>query len=297
MGPPIVTALLAAGFNVSVLTRTASTANFPPAVTVHRGDYSEGCLLSAFEKQDAIVSTIATFSVQQQISVIDAAIKAGIKRFIPSEYGIDTSLPHIIDFVPPAVAKQDVVKYLKTKESIGLSWTAICVGGFFDWSFKYPGLMGWDLPARKATIWDSRDMEFEVTNIDQIGRAVAASLMPEHAEQTKNTYVYVNSFTVTQNMVLDSLERLTGDKFKVVHAKADEISKLGLEKLKTPEFVVQDHGNYALGSFEVIMTAICGYGGFNNFSKTRGLWNGKLKLPEEDFEETMMRVVRECGAK
>jgi hypothetical protein len=171
VGPPIVSALLETGFNVSVLTRTSSTATFPATVTVHRGDYSHSCLFSAFEKQDAVVSTIATFSVTQQTSVIDAAIKAGVKRFIPSEYGIDTSLSHILDFVPPAVAKQDVVNYLKTKESAGMSWTAVCVGGFFDWSFKYPGLLGCDLPGRRATIFDGGENEFEMTNIDQIGRA------------------------------------------------------------------------------------------------------------------------------
>jgi hypothetical protein len=176
------------------------------------------------------------------------------------------------------------VKYLKTKEPVGLSWTAICVGGFFDWGFKFPRLMFWNLPARKATILDGGDTEFEVTNIDQIGRAVAASLMPEHFEETKNQYIYVNSFTVTQNQVLGSSERLTGDKFEVTKAIAREVSNMGLEKLKLgPKLVEYDHGIYADGTFEVIMTAICGYGGFNHFSMTQGLWNKKLGLPEEDF--------------
>jgi len=67
------------------------------------------------------------------MKVIDAAVKAGVKRFIPSEYGIDTSLQHVPELVPPAKGKQEVVAYLKTKEQEGLSWTAICVGAFFDW--------------------------------------------------------------------------------------------------------------------------------------------------------------------
>jgi nucleoside-diphosphate-sugar epimerase len=297
VGPPIVSALLEAGFHVSVLTRTSSKSMFPVGVTVHRGAYSDYCLLSAFDSQDAVVSTIATVSVNQQISIIDAAIKAGVKRFFPSEYGIDTSLSHIPDFVPPAVAKQDVVKYLKTKESAGMSWTALCVGGFFDWSFKYPGLLGCDLPGRKLTIFDGGNAEFEMTNIDQIGRAVAASLQPDHLEETKNVYVYVNSFTMTQNRVFEALQRLTGDKFEATHVKAEDVSKIGLHKLKsTSDFYNRGGGSYAVGSFEVIITAICGYGGFNNFSKTRGLWNQKLGLPEEDFEETMVQVVHEYGA-
>jgi hypothetical protein len=122
-------------------------------------------------------------------------------------------------------------------------------------------------------------------------------LIPKHFEETKNVYIYVNSFTVTQNQILGALERLTGGKFEVIHTKAEEVSKLGLHKLQsTSGFVNQSGGSYAVGSLEVITTAICGYGGFNNFSKTQGLWNKRLGLPEEDFEETMVRVVREYGA-
>jgi len=143
-----------------------------------------------------MVSKIATLPVQEHISVIHIAIKVGVKRFIPSEYWIDTSLLHISQFVPPAVHKQ-VAKYLKTKESSGLSWTAICVGGFFDWAFQYPGLMGWNVPERKVAIFDIGDIEYEATNVDQIGRAVTNSLLSQHIEEMTNVYVYINSFTVS----------------------------------------------------------------------------------------------------
>ena len=120
--------------------------------------------------------------------------------------------------------------------------------------------------------------------------------MPKHFEETRNIYIYVNSFAVTQNQVLRALERLTGDKFGVIYAKAEDVSKFGLHKLQsTSKFVNQGGSSYAVGSFEVITPAICGYGGFNNFSKTQGLWNKMLGLPE-DFEETLVRIVREYGA-
>lgn len=298
IGRPIIDALLAASFNVSVVTRESSTATFPPRVTVHRSDYSERSLLPAFKNKDAVVSTIATYSVQEQISLIDIAIKAGIKRFIPSEYGIDTSLPHISEFVPPAVHKHDVVKYLKTKESSGLSWTAICVGGFFDWVFQYPGLMGWNLPERKVTIFDGGDIEYEVTNVDQIGRAVANSLLPQYIEQTTNVYVYINSFTVSQNRVLSELERLTGNKFEVTNITLEDLSRAGMEKLKSKDaFESQGGGQYAPGSVEVITALIHGYGGFNNFSKTQGLWNKRLGLPVEDLKETLERVIQASSSR
>lgn len=292
VGPWIVKALLEAKFSVSVLTRQSSTAVFPDAVKVHRSDYTESSLLPAFQGQDAIVSTIATFSTHLQASIITTAVKAGVKRFIPSEYGIDTSLTTIPKLVPPAIPKQETVQSLKNHESSGLSWTAVCVGAFFDWSFQYPGLMGWNLPGRKATILNGGDVEYEATNVAQIGRAVAAVLLAANYEETKNRYVYVNSFTLTQNKVLEALERLTGDKFEVENTTAKDMTKVGLEKLKSGGMVPQGGSEYADGSVEVITAAIYGSGEFNNFSRTRGLWNDKLGLPEEDFEETMARIVK-----
>ena len=133
VGQLIVSSLLAAKFTVSVLTRSTSTATFPANVSVHKTDYSDSSLIGAFKGQDAIVSAIATYSTTQQKAIIDAAVAAGVKRFLPSEYGVDTARPEIYECLPPAVMKQEVVEYLKTKEKDGLSWTAICVGAWFDW--------------------------------------------------------------------------------------------------------------------------------------------------------------------
>jgi uncharacterized protein YbjT (DUF2867 family) len=86
VGPSIITALLEAKakFDVSVLTRESSTATFPQNVKIHRTSYTEASLLSAFKGQHAIVSTVATFATHLQASIIDTAVKAGVKRFIPS---------------------------------------------------------------------------------------------------------------------------------------------------------------------------------------------------------------------
>ena len=133
VGQLITSSLLAANFTVSALTRSTSTATFPPHVAVHKTDYTHESLLAAFRNKDAIVSAIATYSTAQQKDVINAAVEAGVKRFLPSEFGVDTSRPEIYECLPPAIMKQEVVQYLKTKEGEGLSWTAICVGAWFDW--------------------------------------------------------------------------------------------------------------------------------------------------------------------
>lgn len=135
VGPPIVEALLAGGFAVSVLTRASSKA-IRNDVNVVRTDYSHDSLAAAFANQDAVVSTIATFSTDQHVKIINAAIAAKVQRFLSSEFGIDTSSSQIIERLPPAGAKRKTVTYLKPKESTGLTWTGVIVGAFFDWAYE-----------------------------------------------------------------------------------------------------------------------------------------------------------------
>lgn len=296
-GTAIISALVESGFTVSVLTRSSSKATFPSAVTVIRTDYTIPSLVEAFKGQHAVVSTIATGSNDQQKKMVEAAITAGVKRFIPSEYGVDTSLPQIADVLPQALPKQRFIEYLKTKESIGISWTAVIVGGFFDWAFAIPGLMGWNVPEREAVIFDGGDIEYEATNVDQLGRAVAASLTDDHFEATKNNYVYVNSFTVTQNKILAILEELTGDKFAITHSTRADISKSGWETYNAAIAAGKiAEGGYFPGVLEIITGQILDKDALNGYSKRKELWNDELGLPKDDLKKTLAKIVEKVKA-
>lgn len=136
LGPSILSAFVAdSRFKVSILTRQSSTSVFPSELTVHRIDdeYPEADLLEAFKGQDAVISTIATANAPTQRTIIDAAIKAGVKRFVPSEFGGDTENEKSMAILPQYFkGKLETVQYLKTKEKEGLTWTAFVTGPFFD---------------------------------------------------------------------------------------------------------------------------------------------------------------------
>ena len=88
--------------------------------------------MTAFTGQDAVVQIYFSGAPQSK-ALIDAAIKAGVKRFIPSEFGIDKGDDQVVKLVPFLAFKQDVLDYLISKEETGLTWTGIITGGFFDW--------------------------------------------------------------------------------------------------------------------------------------------------------------------
>ena len=312
-GATVVRDLVQRGFEVSILSRESSTAAeraktlsgfvlpAPDASKLsddHYGaqiiktDYSHESLVSSLQGQDAVVSCIQHFHLDKQYSVIDAAIEAGVRRFIPSEYGCDTSEERIVEIVPQTEIKRGVVKYLQSKEDTGLSWTGVIVGGYLDSMYDIPGVFGVDLPSKTLTVYDGGDGVFDVTTMKQIGRAIGAVLSHEHLDETMNKYVHVNSSAVTQNQIFKILQDATGNMFDIKHGTKKAIHDAAREKWRS------DPGKgptYQMAMFEAIMVMMMDYGGFCAFSERKELWNSRLDLPKEDIEQTLCDVLRSRG--
>lgn len=143
LGPSLINELLAAGFAVTAITRAESTSDntkLPATLPVKKVDYSSfDDLKAAFANQDAVVSVIGAPGVPAQKVAIDAAVAAGVKRFIPSEFGINTREVRGRPIGKILEGKIGVVDYLQEVvnnqegEEGGFSWTGLSTGLFFDW--------------------------------------------------------------------------------------------------------------------------------------------------------------------
>jgi putative NADH-flavin reductase len=285
VGKSTIKALLDENFSVTGLTRESSKATLPANVKHIKTDYSAASLLEAFKEQDAVISTLSSIvpgdTLSLQTAMIEVAIEAGVKVFVPSEFGIDTSDHAASTYITFLKDKLDTVDYLKTQQD-KISWTAIVSGAMFDWGLNIPGFGGFDVAARTATLFDGGDIPYEATTLDQVGRAIAKSL--KHSELTKNQYVYVNSFTVTQNEVLGALEKATGETFNVSHGTVEGVWQDGAAQVKNGQM---------MGVLSMLAGAVYGKGGLANFSVTKGLWNEKLGLSEEDLNAFVETYVNE----
>lgn len=94
-------------------------------MNVIKTDYSLESITKAFQGQDAVVSLVGASALKDQTKLVDAAVKAGVKRFIPSEFGSDTSDDTVRAKVPIFNVKKEVVDHLRSKQSNGLSWTVL----------------------------------------------------------------------------------------------------------------------------------------------------------------------------
>ncbi|KAF2083312.1 NmrA-like family protein [Saccharata proteae CBS 121410] len=280
LGPAILNEFLASPFNVSVLTRPDSTSTFPPSVNVITSSYELDSLVSAFKGQDAVISLVGTPGFSSQKLFVDAAIAAGVRRFIPSEYGTDTASAKVRSLMPIFDGKRAVVEYLQSAgEPKGLSWTALIPGFFFDWGLKV-GFLGFDIQGRKATIWDDGNAAFHTTTLSHIGKALVALLStPDRLAKTKNTYVYVKSAETSQNEILAALEKKTGAKWAV-----EKTSTEGVFPDVTERLLKGDFGAFAPG----VLAITYGKEGLGRWEK---VWNEELGLGAEDVESVVAEVV------
>ncbi|KAH7921963.1 NAD(P)-binding protein [Leucogyrophana mollusca] len=93
IGKPVIQGLLAHNVSVLILTRPSSSATFPSGAKVVQVDYSdEPAVASALRENgvEVLVSTLGSQGLDFQTSLAKASKAAGVKLFVPSEYGMPT---------------------------------------------------------------------------------------------------------------------------------------------------------------------------------------------------------------
>ncbi|KAI9655428.1 MAG: hypothetical protein M1829_000664 [Trizodia sp. TS-e1964] len=282
LGPSIVKALVDSGkFNVSILARPTSTATFPHGVKVIRSEYTLEALEGALKGQDAVVSTIGDFNSQGHI--IEAAVKAGVQRFIPSDFGGDTNNEHFVSLFPLAGGKVKIGKLLeeKAKAHSSFSWTSIFTGAFFDWALK-TGFFGIDIQAHTALIYETGDEKFAGTSLADIGTAVVGVLL--HPTETANRAVHIASVEASQNQILAALEKATGPpEWTIKKTTIAEAQKTGNALLAK--------GDYS-GLKAIILSAIIDPKSHSQFSSYFNLDNELLGLPHHTLDQLVAEALK-----
>ncbi|KAK6448823.1 hypothetical protein FP744_10005073 [Trichoderma asperellum] len=281
IGKIILEGLIADGsFNITVISRKDSSATFPSSVTVYKSDFSEADLQAAFKGQDAVISALGATGFGEQKKLVDSAISAGVKRFLPSEFSSSSQDAAVLQLLPLFGQKSELIEYLKSKESAGFSWTGVASSILFDWGLSN-GFLEYDLANKTATIWDGGNKKFTLTNEKDLGAATAAVL--KKPEETANKYLFISSVETTQNEILAALEEATGTKWTVNNTTTKEQVDAALQKLGAGDF----SGALAL----VRATSYSNTPGLkSNYAKDEVLSNDLLGLKPTSVVETVKLV-------
>ncbi|TDZ22408.1 hypothetical protein Cob_v004527 [Colletotrichum orbiculare MAFF 240422] len=206
LGPSILKALLDSNkFNVTILTRDASSHTFPAGATVKEVDYSSlDSLTQALQGQDALVNTTGSFDPKIATRVVDAAVAAGVYRYVPPDFGIDPNLAHVPE-LPVFGIKGMTHKYLqgKVRDHPGggggkFTWTIVSTGAFLDWALRN-GFMGIDFAKKKITYHNDGENDVPWSNLADVGKAIVGLLL--NPAETANRIVYVQTVHKSQKQM------------------------------------------------------------------------------------------------
>jgi hypothetical protein len=125
-------------------------------------------------------------------------------------------------------------------------------------------------------IFDGGNRAFSATNLSQVGNAVVAVL--SKPEETANKFIYIDSFTATQNEILSELEKATGEKWKVTESTTEEAKAEGKASFAKGDFS---------GLLLLLKAIFLGEGYDSDFTKDAVLDNEKLGLPNQDLVSTV----------
>lgn len=240
LGKPVLDALVKSGkFNVTVVKRPSSTATFSASIKVATADFSSvDSVTAAFKGQDAVVSTVGAEGLPGQGVLVDAAIAAGVKRFLPSDFGCDLANPEAAAL---PVFGDKIATHKKLREAAAakpdFTYSSVCNGVFLDWGLKMNLVLAWK--EGKPTLFDGGNSVFSATTLNSVGQAVVGVL--SHPEETKNRFVYVKDIDISQNRLLEIAKKVDPTKKweEPIHVSTADMEKSSDESLAKGEVTRQ----------------------------------------------------------
>ncbi|KZO98447.1 NAD-P-binding protein [Calocera viscosa TUFC12733] len=183
-------------------------------------DYdSSASLQSALHGIDVVISTVTTAALSVQEPLGDAAKAAGVKLFVPSEFGGDTT------------GRTDGLFGIKNAQrlrlkQIGLPWAMFITGTFADRIWYVPRL-GFDIANGKIEVGGTGDRLASFTSRRDIARYVVHVLTSLPASKLHDHVVKVEGERTTVNRVLAGYEARTGKKLDITHIPLEELQERG----------------------------------------------------------------------
>jgi len=238
---------------------------------------------AALKGQDAVVSAVGTDGLLGQSVLIDAAVTAGVKRFLPSEFGSDLDNPKTKN-LPVFGYKVATTKHAEAAaaKNPNFTYTYVRNGAFLDWGLEHNFIL--DTASGKPSIYDSGDQLFSTTTLETVSRAVVAVL--EKFEETKNRAVYIQDIQISQNHILEIAKKVAPQKtWEPVPVETATIFNSSNEKLSKGEVTMEVMVGY-------IIVALFGNGFGGKFEKNDNELLGLGEKTDADVEAILKKFLK-----
>ncbi|KDQ58343.1 hypothetical protein JAAARDRAFT_206289 [Jaapia argillacea MUCL 33604] len=206
--------------SVVVLTRESSAGT--PSITelakqgakIAPVDYSTpSSLAKALDGIDVVISALGGVASASEGPLIEEAKKAGVKLFVPSDYGIPT------DRHTEGPFSRKVAVHKKLKE-IDLPYSAFHNGPWSDWTFN--PYFGWDIPHKKVTISGDGDALISFTTRKDVARFISHVLTAFPREKLFWRTFRIEGDRRSLNQIAEDYQTKTGVKLEITRvSRAD----------------------------------------------------------------------------
>jgi hypothetical protein len=190
-------------------------------------------LTSALQSQDAVISTIGPAGLESQKLLIDAAVAAGVQRFIPSDFGVCTTSSKVLT-LPLYSTLASIRHYLMDKAATSaLSYTILAPGSFLEYFLLSPMVV--DFKNHAVAFIDGGNNRVSATTISSAGRAVCGILTS--FDKTKNRVVYATETILTQKQILDIAKEIKPEiEWTTSNIKSSDILREGLDAFASGDY-------------------------------------------------------------
>jgi phenylcoumaran benzylic ether reductase len=231
LGQEMVKACAAAGNEIHALVRP-ETRNDPNKMkglkaakaTLHDGDLKRyDTLLAACKAVDNVVSTIGGTDIGEEPTLIKAVKEAKVKRFIPSDFGLDPAAtgPGSCVLFDAKAAMHQAIK------AASIPYTFVHSNGFFSYWVRTLGdltkLMGSALPPSDVNIYGDGTVKGAFASIADIATVTARALNDPNM-QNKEVRIIAN--TLSQNELVDLWQKQSGKSVKKSRVSAQDLEKI-----------------------------------------------------------------------
>ncbi|CAE6366785.1 unnamed protein product [Rhizoctonia solani] len=215
---------LVQGLDLRILTRGESINSAPlqefksKGASLHAISYDdEASILKALQGVDVVVSTVAGSAiVSAQVPLIKAAKAAGVKLFLPSEYGSTFEGP-----ANPSPVIQSKKKVIKAAQDAGLPYAALHTGAFPEYCLIPP--FGYNFAEKKVTVWGDGNAKSSWTTVHSAADWLANVLKSVPISQLENKRLLIQGNVATTNEVIKLWEQKHGAKLEVDYHPTKEL--------------------------------------------------------------------------
>lgn len=279
-------------FEISILQRTTSSSAATPldsSITRIRiaPELSVEDLTTALAGQDAVIAAFPLGEGDQHLRLAEAAFQAGVRRFIPADFGScdagDAEPQKYLPLYRKKTAVRDKCEALAAKaaqDGGAFSWTTLVCGHFFDHGLRH-GLLHFNFATRTAQILDGGNIRASTSTLRRIAEATVRIL--QRPEQTRNRALYIQSFNPTQLEIVAALEKAMGEPWHRQHVDSKPYLEDAQKRLQSDDdeavLIAIEDIVFVLGALDA------------DWTKRDGFAMELLGLEDEKLEDVVAQVV------